>query len=604
MVRAVDPSSSPKGSQPANTENSKPNITGAGSGRTRSESIPRGTYETRTVYNRADYDRLSLRNKEPLGVGGPKLNANSKPEDLIRDPRVRAMRDTIAFAEGTRGNGDYSRVVNGRVIGPYDRSQPYDRSLVGKSNVKVSDLRNHPNLLVQVGPNLRSTAAGRYQFLSGTWKGLSMPDFSPRSQDLAAIKLMQRRGMIEPLLQGDFATAIHRGAPEWASLPTVSGGSYYGGQGSRSLSSLRNVYSSALKTHQGTNPEPTTPPTPTTPTTPTQPNGDGNLVRGERGRSVERLQDNLVRLGLMTRRQQQTGPGIFGPRTEQSVKEFQHAVGLRQTGRFDGSTSSAMSRILGGDIKKGASGATVRALQDDLVRLGYMTRAQVNTGPGVFGPRTDAALRRFQSAHGLTSDGTFGPDTFRSIQNARTPSNPGNGNGTETGNGQEYRRWNVYSTGNRPARMADGYEDLQAHHDYTSVGYVMRGLKLPHRLEARDIVLTRQGESNFGQTLPSPMSGRVLFAGNENDGYGNKVVIRNEQTGQISMVGHMQSVSVRKGQTVSYGQPLGSQGSTGNSSGAHIHINADPAVIRRWVADLADGKFDGIRRRFDVGVKP
>ena len=168
----------------------------------------------------------------------------------------------------------------------------------------------------------------------------------------------------------------------------------------------------------------------------------------------------------------------------------------------------------------------------------------------------------------------------------------------------EYRRWNVYSTGDRPARLADGYEDLQPHHDYTTVNYVMRGLTLPHRLEARDIVLTRPNESNFGQTLPSPLSGRVLFAGNENDGYGNKVVIRNDQTGQITMVGHMQSINVRRGQTVSYGQNLGSQGSTGRSTGAHIHINADPAVIRRWVADLADGTFDAVRRRFDVGVGP
>jgi muramidase (phage lysozyme)/peptidoglycan hydrolase-like protein with peptidoglycan-binding domain len=593
MVQSVESSRGQRCSEPQSTGNSCSNKPEALSARRESDDGHQGTYETRVLYDRSQYDRLSLRNSERLGIGGPALTANSRPEDLLRDPRVRAMLDTIAFAEGTRGNGDYNRVVNGRVIGPYDRSQPYDAGLVGQRNVQVTDLRNHPNLLVQVNSNLRSTAAGRYQFLSGTWRGLNMPDFSARSQDLAAIKLMQRRGMIEPLLRGDFAEAIHRGAPEWASLPTASGGSYYG-QGAKTLSSLRSVYNSALRTHQGTEP---------LPETPTPPSGNGNLTRGQRGSAVETLQDNLIRLGLMTSAQKQTGPGIFGPQTESSVKDFQGRVGLPQTGRFDGTTRSAMSSILGGDIKKGSNGSTVRALQDDLVRLGYMTRAQANTGPGTFGPQTDAALRRFQAAQGLTDDGIFGPDTFRAIRNAR-PSDPGNGNGNGTGTVNEYRRWNVYSTGHRPARLADGYEDLQPHHDYTSVNYVMRGLTLPHRLEARDIVLTRSGESNFGQALPSPLSGRVLFAGNENDGYGNKVVIRNDQTGQITMVGHMQSVIVRSGQTVSYGQNLGSQGSTGNSTGAHIHINADASVIRQWVADLADGRFDGVRGRFDVGVRP
>lgn len=594
MVQSVESGRGPRCSGLSGDGTSSPNKPSPGSDVRQNETLPQtGTYDTKVLYDRSQYDRQSIRNNELLGVGGPRLTANSRPEELIRDPRVRAMLDTIAYAEGTRGNGDYRRVVYGRVTGPYDPSRPYDRSLVGKRNVLVSNLRHHPNLRVHVNGSLYSTAAGRYQFLSGTWRGLNMPDFSPRSQDLGAIKLMQRRGMIEPLLRGDFAGAIHKGAPEWASLPTRSGGSYYG-QGAKSLSSLRNVYSSALRTHQGTEPPPANP---------APPAGNPTLARGQRGPSVERLQDNLIDLGLMTRAQKQTGPGIFGPRTEEAVNGFQRMIGLPQSGRFDGTTRSSTNNILECRIKKGANApSTVGGLQDNLVRLGYMTRAQVNTGPGIFGPRTDAALKRFQADHGLTRDGIFGPKTFRALENARTL-NPGNGNGNGNGPINDYRRWNVYSTGHRPARQADGYEDLQPHHDYTSVNYVMRGLTLPHRLEARDIVLTRPGESNFGQALPSPMAGKVLFAGNENDGYGNKVVIR-DSSGRISMVGHMQSVGVRRGQTVNYGQRLGTQGDTGNSSGAHIHINADPSVIRRWVADLADGRFDGTRRRFDVGARP
>lgn len=527
--------------------------------------------------------------------GGSGVTVNSSPEELVKDSRVRAMLDTIAYAEGTGNN--YGRVVYGTVLGASDRRAPFDRLLVGKRNVVVNDFRRHPNLAVRwANGQPPSSAAGRYQFLYSTWNGLNMPNFSPRSQDIAAVKLMQRRGMIEPLLRGDFTGAIHKGAPEWASLPISGGGSYYGGQGAKILGDLRNVFGSALRRHQGTQPPPKS-----------STNTNEILNRGERGRAVESLQNKLIHLGLMTEAQKKTGPGIFGPRTEESVKKFQKNIGIKQSGRLDNATRQAMNKILDADIKKGASGDLVRRLQANLVRLGYMTRAQVRTGPGIFGPRTDAALKRFQADHNLTGDGIFGAKTFRAMQSAKPKGNNGD-NTTKSpptnGLAKEYKRGNVYSTGERPARLADGYEDLQAHHDYHSVNYVMRGLALRHRLEARDIVLSRPGQSNFGQPVPSPIEGKVLFAGDENDGYGSKVVIRNEKNGQIVLLGHLQSVDVRRGQTVSYGQNLGGQGSTGNSTGAHIHINADQSVIKRWVADIADGKFDGSRERFDIGRRP
>lgn len=530
-----------------------------------------------------------------FGIGGVRLSADPTPAELLRDPRVRAMLDTIAFAEGTGNN--YGRVVFGTVLGARDANAPFNRSLVGKRNVVVTDFNRHPNLSVRwKNGQPPSSAAGRYQFLYSTWNGLKMPDFSPRSQDLGAIKLMQRRGMIEPLLRGDFTAAVRRGAPEWASLPVAGGGSYYSAQGAKELADLRSVFSTSLRRYQSVQ-------TPA-PRPPSNPNTNNVLTRGNRGAGVENLQNQLVRFGLMTEAQQNTGVGIFGPRTERTVKKFQNSVGLSESGRFDNATRRAMNAILSGVVKKGARGETVERLQDNLVRLGYMTRAGVNTGRGVFGPRTDAALRRFQSEHNLRRDGIFGADTFRSMQSATPRRGGSNPDAPRRGVVPEYRRRNVYSTGERPARLADGREDLQPHHDYQSVNYVMRGLRLTNRLEARDVVLTRPGQSNFGQAVPSPLAGKVIFAGNENDGYGNKVVVKNERTGQITMVGHLQTVNVRRGQTVDYGQNLGGQGSTGTSTGAHVHINADRSVIRRWTADLADGKFDGVRQRFDIGRRP
>jgi hypothetical protein len=53
----------------------------------------------------------------------------------------------------------------------------------------------------------------------------------------------------------------------------------------------------------------------------------------------------------------------------------------------------------------------VRLLQRALVKLRLMTQEQMNTGPGTFGPLTEAALKKFQKRHGLDASGVYGPRT-------------------------------------------------------------------------------------------------------------------------------------------------------------------------------------------------
>ena len=47
-----------------------------------------------------------------------------------------------------------------------------------------------------LGSNLRSDAAGRYQFLSTTWDEIMGGPMTPERQDEAALKLIKRRGVI------------------------------------------------------------------------------------------------------------------------------------------------------------------------------------------------------------------------------------------------------------------------------------------------------------------------------------------------------------------------------------------------------------------------
>lgn len=102
-------------------------------------------------------------------------------------------------------------------------------TLFGGGIVEQTD--DHPRIAITRtlgGKPITSTAAGAYQFLSRTWdecvKALGLPDFTPASQDQAALYLIERRRALPAVLEGDWETAIERCNREWASLP----GSPYG----------------------------------------------------------------------------------------------------------------------------------------------------------------------------------------------------------------------------------------------------------------------------------------------------------------------------------------------------------------------------------------
>ena len=72
-----------------------------------------------------------------------------------------------------------------------------------------------------------------------------------------------------------------------------------------------------------------------------------------------------------------------------------------------------------------------------------------------------------------------------------------------------------------------------------------------------------------GSAVLAAKSGRVIQAG-WNGGYGISVMIAHDD-GITTLYGHMDACSVSVGQTVSQGDTIGICGSTGNSTGAHIH---------------------------------
>lgn len=137
-------------------------------------------------------------------------------DDLARylnDPSVCAFLDTIAWAEGTLTKD----TVGYRCIFGYQT---------------FNDFSDHPRrsvCTVYNGGLLCSTAAGKYQILQSTWDKIAdkagVKDFSPRSQDRAAIYLLLDCGALQELRRKSvpqnksFCNALKKACHIWASMP-------------------------------------------------------------------------------------------------------------------------------------------------------------------------------------------------------------------------------------------------------------------------------------------------------------------------------------------------------------------------------------------------
>ncbi len=95
-------------------------------------------------------------------------------------------------------------------------------------------------------------------------------------------------------------------------------------------------------------------------------------------------------------------------------------------------TGGSPAGVPGMDLQRGMQGAEVDQLQSSLVKLGYMSQAQKDTGPGIFGPQTEASLKAFQADHGVPSTGYYGPLTREALGKALGATAPGTGGGTYT----------------------------------------------------------------------------------------------------------------------------------------------------------------------------
>jgi murein DD-endopeptidase MepM/ murein hydrolase activator NlpD len=85
-----------------------------------------------------------------------------------------------------------------------------------------------------------------------------------------------------------------------------------------------------------------------------------------------------------------------------------------------------------------------------------------------------------------------------------------------------------------------------------------------------------------GAPVVATGSGVVVSAG-WNGGYGKAVIIQHNDT-QQTLYGHLSEISVQPGQAIAQGTVIGLVGSTGNSTGPHLHFESRVPGGNGWVA--------------------
>ena len=239
--------------------------------------------------------------------------------------------------------------------------------------------------------------------------------------------------------------------------------------------------------------------------------------------------------------------GIRGPGTARAVRRFQRRRHLTADGVAGPRTRRALGRRgrprLGKRVlRRGRRGWDVAALQFMLRRRG----ARPGSIDGGFGNATSRAVRRFQRRAGLSADGVVGPATLRALRRTRP------------GRRRRARRRGVRRGGAVGGRVL-----------------FFRPLNYP----IGDRFGMRWGRPHQGLDFTAPMGARVeaagrgvvSYAGSSVGGYGNLVIV-DHRLGFQTYYAHLSRVTSYVGERVNGGTRVGLVGSTGNSTGPHLHF--------------------------------
>lgn len=157
-------------------------------------------------------------------------------QNIERYSKALSNRNVVAFlrvlrqGETDQSAGAYRQLYGGKTF----------ESFVDHPRIRTYETHDE---FIKDGKQQYTTAAGAYQIVESTWDTtvrdrIGKTDFSPYSQDLAAVALLDFRGALDDVLAGRLKEAIAKCRDEWVSLPRDKPGD----QPSLSLSKALTVY--------------------------------------------------------------------------------------------------------------------------------------------------------------------------------------------------------------------------------------------------------------------------------------------------------------------------------------------------------------------------
>ncbi len=283
--------------------------------------------------------------------------------------------------------------------------------------------------------------------------------------------------------------------------------------------------------------------------------GDSSLKKGATGTGVKTLQDDLVKMGFMTRSEVNTGYGTFGAKTEAALKSFQASVGLEQTGAVGPKTKHAIESVIAGvGQNKNADANVINVSQQKLTAAKFLSAADAKAEAGVYGPRTEAAVTAFQAKNNIQQTGVIGPQTFAALSASTGAGSVGDN--APGRNGYVYPLPSQFRTINAADKGGEGEGEFGTGR---SGGRIHKGIDI---------------EAPVG-TPVSAIKGGTATVLSQPGGAGLYVNVEHSD-GTSSQYFHLDTAKAKVGDSfnVTTGQQIGTVGRSGNTpSGGDTHLH-------------------------------